>query len=249
VTLGPVDWDKERAATLLASSYWYCDLAAALQRQILDAGAIRCVRRSSPLYRIGDPVDGMYAALEGDLRVYVPGEDRKMMFVRPLGPGSWFGDIHLLDGNPCRTFEVRCCSPAALFFLSKQSFLAITDNSGDAYRAFVKLMCIHTMQAARTIIEGRAEAPARIARALARLARAHGTKFNGRIRIGIKISQEDLASLVGVSRQYLNTLIAEWAQEGLIEWKAKGHHVIDVERLKAKLSLMDHWIMDSPGWV
>jgi CRP/FNR family transcriptional regulator, cyclic AMP receptor protein len=227
---GSPAWDKKRALNLLADGYWFRDLAAELRDRIISAGEIREVRRA-PLYRIGAKVDGLYATLAGDVRFYGRDEKRGKAFMRALGPTSWFGAVHLMDGKTRRTFEVWCAGPSTLFFLSSNAYRTLIEQSPDAYRAFVRLMCLHTAQVTRMMLDARAEAPARAARALIHLAHAHGRPVERGIEIGIRLSQDDLASLVGVSRQYLNELIQLWARDGLIEWKAKGHHIVDLNRL------------------
>jgi DNA-binding XRE family transcriptional regulator len=65
----------------------------------------------------------------------------------------------------------------------------------------------------------------------------------------MNLSQADLASLVGVSRQYMNELIARWEEEGLLRWNGKSEPLIKIESLRALLSPLDKWIEDTDDWV
>src|ERR1700680_1664700 len=98
----PVDdiWSKERAEALLSRGYWFGALPEDFRHTLIARSEIRTFRRNNPLYRIGDPVDGMYAALEGDLRAYIYGDDRERILLRLIGPTGWFGDFHLIDDYP-----------------------------------------------------------------------------------------------------------------------------------------------------
>ncbi len=232
-------WDKARAAAVLARGRWFGGLPDSFQAEIVEASEIVTIARRRALFRAGDSVTGLYAALEGDLRIYVGGEGGEQIFVGPLGPTSWFGD--LLDNRPKRNFDVYAASPSAVLFLPKARYEVMTGASPALYRAFVALHCLHAAYAAHAAVEARSNAPVRMARALLRLASAHGRPTDRGTELAVRISQSDLASLVGVSRQYVNSLIASWNAEGVLAWKANGHHVIACDRLAALVAPFDSW--------
>jgi CRP/FNR family transcriptional regulator, cyclic AMP receptor protein len=241
-------WTTESACNFLAKGRWFGSLPPAMREKILSRSEIVRAPSGSDLYRIGDPVNGLYATLEGDVRAFTYGDDNDRIFLRALGPGSWFGDVHLLDDFGKRTFEVRAASNATFLFLSSRSYREITADPA-CYRAFVQLMCIHMRHTVSVLVEARSEAPRRAARALIRLCRAHGVQTTDGIRLVMNLSQADLASLVGVSRQYMNELIARWEEEGLLRWNGKSQPVIRIESLRALLSPLDKWIEDTDDWV
>ena len=61
------------------------------------------------------------------------------------------------------------------------------------------------------------------------------------------LSQDDLASLVGVSRQYLNELLQRWGREGLVQWKAKGRHIVNLARLEKMAPALEGELLESPS--
>jgi len=243
------EWTLSSARIFLENGNWLGSLPAPMRNRIIDSGEIVCVGGHSALYKIGDPVNGLYATLEGDVRAYAYGDENERIFLRALGPGSWFGDVHLLDNYPKRTFEAWAESSATLLFLPAASYRKLTEDDPACYRAFVKLMCIHMRHTVRVLVEARSEAPRRAARALIRLAVAHGIPTADGLRLAMNLSQGDLASLVGVSRQYMNELIAGWEQNGFVRWNGKSQPVLNVERLSTLLSPLDRWIEDSEDWV
>lgn len=242
-------WTKGNALTFLSRGRWFGSLPQPLRENIVDASEIVSFGTNSPVYKIGDPVNGLYAALSGDLRAYAFDDEMQRIFLRVFGPGSWFGDVHLLDSYPKRTFEAFAASPSALLFLPAAAYYALTEGDPACYRAFVRLMCIHMRHTVRVLVEARSEAPRRAARALIRLARAHGVKTEGDVRLAMSLSQADLASLVGVSRQYMNELIARWEDEGFLRWNGKAQPFLNIERLSTLLSPLDSWIEDTDDWV
>lgn len=241
-------WSKERAHALLSGGYWFGDLLPELRTTIIERSELRSFRRHDPVYRIGDAVDGMYAALEGDLRAYIYGDDRERILLRLIGPTGWFGDFHLIDGYPTRTFEIRAHSDCATLFLSKKDFHEIAEASLENYKAFVKLTCIQQRFLVRIAAEARSDAQRRAARALIRIAKMHGRANGAGVEITTSLTQSDLASLIGVSRQYVNELIAGWNEDGFVSWRGNSAAVIFIDELKSLLSPLDQWMLESQGW-
>lgn len=241
-------WTKERAEALLSRGYWFSALPQEFRRSVIAHSEMRTFKRNQPVYRIGDPVDGMYAALEGDLRAYINGDDKERILLRLIGPGCWFGDFHLIDDYPTRTFDIHAHSDCATLFLPKKNFHEIANASLDNYKHFVKLTCIQQRFVVRIAVEARSDAQRKAARALIRIAKLHGRDTGAGVEITINLTQSDLASLIGVSRQYLNELIAGWNDEGFIYWRGNSAPVIFIDELKMLLSPLDEWMFESEGW-
>jgi len=242
-------WTKKDVHQFLARGRWFASLPLPMQEKIVAHSEVIRVPAGSALFRFGDPVDGLYVALEGDLRAYVTAEDNERIFFRALGPGAWFGDANLIDEGGRRLFEAYAASAATVLFMPEQAHRELADADPAFYRAFVQLMCIHARHVTRILIETRSEAPRRTARALLRLARAHGVPGTDGMRLAMNLSQADLASLVGVSRQYMNELIARWEQEGFLRWNGKAQPLLDTEKLSTLLTPLDLWIRDNEDWV
>ncbi|HEX4080060.1 MAG TPA: helix-turn-helix domain-containing protein [Rhizomicrobium sp.] len=133
-------------------------------------------------------------------------------------------------------------------FLPKQGYVAIAEESQDYYRQFVRLTCIHQRFLLRIAVEARSDAARRTARALIRIARMHGRNTDLGTQLSIHLNQSDLASLVGVSRQYLNELLSHWNQEGILIWKGSAPPVLFLDRLRMLLTPLDDWMLESEGW-
>lgn len=242
-------WAKKDVHQFLTRGQWFGSLPLAMQEKIVAHGEVIRVRAAAALFRPGDLADGLYVSLEGDLRAYVTGEDSERIFFRALGPGSWFGDANLLDGNNVRLFEAYAASPATVMLLPERAYRDFCDTDSAFFRAFVQLSLMHARHVTRILVEARSEAPRRTARALLRLARAHGIAGSDGVRLAMNLSQADLASLVGVSRQYMNELIARWEEEGLLRWNGKAQPLLHTERLSGLLGPLDAWIRDNDDWV
>lgn len=246
----PEKWTKERAEQLLriADNCWFQSLPSSIQRSIIERSRIITLRRNALLCRADDPADGLYAVLEGDIRAYARGEDGEAIFYRSLGPGAWTGITPILNRSPKRLTTLRAHSQAAVLFLPQAEVEAIAADR-DGLAALVDLLCIVNRDTARMAMDGRSDATVRTARSLLRLVKAHGRRSDDYAELEIRLSQADLASLVGVSRQYMNELIARWEKDAILQWRSSGRHRVNWRALCAMLSPADMEWFQRPGWV
>jgi transcriptional regulator with XRE-family HTH domain len=64
----------------------------------------------------------------------------------------------------------------------------------------------------------------------------------------INMTQSDLASLIGVSRQYLNELISGWNEDGYVSWRGNAPAIVFIDELQKLLSPLDEWMLESETW-
>ena len=76
----------------------------------------------------------------------------------------------------------------------------------------------------------------------------HGRTTSTGIELSVSITQSELASLAGVSRQYMNELISEWNEKGLMVWKGNSAPILKIDELRKLLSPVDDWMAKSEGW-
>ena len=124
----------------------------------------------------------------------------------------------------------------------------IANASLENFKHFIKLTCIQQRFLVRIAVEARSDAQRKTARALIRIAKMHGRDSGKGLQITINLTQSDLASLIGVSRQYVNELISGWNDEGFVAWRGNSAPVIFIDKLKTLLSPLDQWMLESEGW-
>ncbi len=243
----PEKWTRERAESALNEfdRCWFSTLPETIKRRIVERGRIINLRRNALLCRAGDAPEGIYAVLEGDVRAYLKGEDGEAVFYRSLGPGSWNGITAVLNRNARRRTMLRAHSQAVVLFVPRAEVEAIAADR-DGLAAFVGLLCISNSETSRLALDGRADATVRTARALLRLVKAHGHRTGDFAELDIRLSQADLASLVGVSRQYMNELIARWEKDAMLQWRSSGRHRVNWRELCAMLKPADREWFENP---
>lgn len=245
----PEKWTRERAESALTVNdrCWFATLSDDTRHRIVDRSEIVLLRRNALLCRAEDAVEGIYAVLEGDIRAYVRGEDGENIFFRSLGPGAWSGITPILNRNAQRLTTLRANSQAAALFLPRAEVEAIAAER-DGLAALVDLMCLVNAETTRLALDVRSDATVRTARALLRLAKAHGQRAGDFAELEIRLSQADLASLVGVSRQYMNELVARWERDAMLQWRSSGRHRLNWRLLGGMLTTADREWFETPGW-
>lgn len=231
-------WTKERAAALLSGAGWLKRQPEDFRNGVFRHGRILCVPAGATIFHQGDETPtGLYALLEGNLFAfhYVGREEEEKLLLWTIAPGAWFGEAVLFDRAP-RPFEVTAATDAELFFLPAAGFNELVSADPRHYRPFALLLTANLRSNFRGLVNARLSARERAARAFLRLARAHGRQGEAAVALDIQLSQSDIASLVGVSRQYMNELLVQWQKEGLIERTGGVTRILALSRLEAMAS-------------
>jgi CRP/FNR family cyclic AMP-dependent transcriptional regulator len=156
-----------------------------------------------------------------------------------VGPGDWFADPGLLDGSPS-SYEVVATGATTVFAVSGEHFLELLATSAPLGAAVMRRQARQIRDLSEIAHMGKAGGLRnRVAGHLAFLVRRHGVSeghLDGETRIDLKVPQNDLAQLVGSSRQRLNFQLKQMERAGLIRFKAAGQLVIcNLDRLLAEV--------------
>ena len=123
----------------LMTDYWFCHLPAGLQDSLLDAS---CQRRKTPgkvLFRKGDAPCGLYALLEGTVRVGAAHEQRLAPRVEKACVPFWFGEVSLFDGMP-RRLDVVSLDQTIFLHIPQASLQDILDRHPEYWRSMAELL-------------------------------------------------------------------------------------------------------------
>lgn len=183
------------------------------------------------LFLAGDTGNGCYRVEEGVLKVTMmsrAGAERILAF---LGPGSIVGELSVIDGRP-RSASVIAVRPTVLSFLSHASFEDFAGKNPEIYKALVALLAGRLRETDAAIAAGSfLPLPGRVARTLLELAEAFGQDVgNGRIVIGQKIGQSDIAAMTGIARENVSRILNDWKRRKLVT-RLSGYYCLE-DRVK-----------------
>lgn len=186
----------------------------ALER-IAELAGQRSYRAGEVVFSQGDPGDALYAVVTGKIRISAGAADGREIFLNIMEPGDTFGEIALLDGGT-RTASATATLLSELVTIRREHFLGLLEREPRVALELLRL-CGERLRWTSGLVEDAAllDAPARLAKRLLSLSRLHGEPAQGGATL--RISQEDLASFLGVSRQVVNQYLQGWKGRGWVE--------------------------------
>jgi CRP-like cAMP-binding protein len=215
----------------LSAGEWFGGLPATLQQLILSRSVVRKFAKGQVISIEDSVPKGLYAVLEGEVHLVreVGAGDEALLHVGE--PGYWWGDFGVLTGRPT-VVTALAHTPVRVLFLSKAQFDRIVAEDPHRYQAFAGLLFDKYAALVRVFAELRELAPeSRLRGRLAAMARLRKQERPDQAPVSLAVSQENLARMVGISRQTLNTLLVRLRREGLIEVSYRHVRVLDAARL------------------
>jgi CRP-like cAMP-binding protein len=215
------------------SGPWFAKLSPALRQAILNVAQVRRHPDGELVAARGAPAEAWYGVALGAVRVSSVSLAGKQVSLTYVEPGTWFGDIALFDGLP-RTHDGYVHGDTTLLIVRKPDFRALLAAHVELYDALLRLNCrrLRLMFDAVEDLNTRPLA-ARLARQLLLLARSYGIAEGEEIRIGLALAQEDLAQLLGASRQRVNQELKGFEREGVLRVEPTRLVVLSRDKLLA----------------
>ena len=192
-------------------------LARLCQTRRLPAGQTLFVK--------GDPGDALYGVRRGQIRIETGTTAGERLTIEVFGAGDLFGEIAVLDGRP-RTADAVAQEDAELFVLPRADFLKTLESDGRLAIRIIELLCAR-LRSTNERTEEMMFLPlsVRLARRLDTLVQDFGAE--------VQITQDELAGLVGVTRESVNRQLQEWRASGIVTL-GRGRILVDRERLAAE---------------
>ena len=217
----------------IESGPWFSKLSPALREAILARTTVRRVADGVTLGSRGTPAADWIAVAKGAVRVSSVSLSGKQVTLTYVEPGTWFGDIALFDGLP-RTHDASAHGETTLLIVRKGDFKELLAQHVELYDALLRLNC-RRLRVMFDTIEDLNTRPlaARLAKQVMLLARRYGVPEGEEIRIGLQLAQEDLAQLLGASRQRVNQELKGFEREGAVRVEPTRLVVLSREKLMA----------------
>ncbi len=205
-----------------------------------DAQALRSkvlvvrLDRGERLFSEGDKGDRLYIILSGKIKLTKAAPDGRENLLSVHGPGEMFGELSLFDPIP-RTSSATAITAAELAGLAHDDMRTFLATRPDVAMHLLQALA----QRLRRINEVKADlvftdVPGRVAKALLDLAERFGVQTPEGIQVNHDLTQEELAQLVGASRETVNKALADFAARGWIQLAAKSVLIHDPDRLRKR---------------
>jgi CRP/FNR family transcriptional regulator, cyclic AMP receptor protein len=199
---------------LLQHSPLFRGLPATVLERIAAVAGQRSYRSGEVVFSHGDPGDALYAVVAGRVRISTGAPDGREIFLNIMEPGDTFGEIALLDGG-ARTATATAIAPSELVSIRREHFRALLEQEPKVAFELLRL-CGQRLRWTSGLLEDAAllDAPARLAKRLLNLAELHGKRSKDGVTL--RLSQEELASFLGITRQAVNQQLQAWKGQGWV---------------------------------
>ena len=200
----------------IESGSWFSRLSPPLREAILLRSQVRRVEDGALLSARGAPAEEWCGVARGAVRVSSVSLAGKQVTLTYVEPGTWFGDIALFDGMP-RTHDANAHGATTLLVVRKADFRALLSLHVELYEALLRLNC-RRLRLLFDTVEDLNTLPlsARLAKQILLLARSYGVQQGDEIRVGLQLAQEDIAQLLGASRQRVNQELKGFERDGAV---------------------------------
>ena len=215
----------------LENNVWFSELPPIFQTFILEKSQLLHAEKDQKIFLSGDIFNGLYAVLEGSVRlgyIDIQGKEAVAAIVEPI---MWFGEISLVDQQP-RSHDAIATRKSVILHIHAQEMIQLLNDhpqfwfyiakltSQKLRFAFLELISIQT----QTIYQ-------RLAQRLLVILGGYGNHLHIENNI-IHLSQEQLAQMLVCSRQTINQELQNLEKQGVIKITFKRIEVIDNERLQ-----------------
>jgi len=204
--------------------------ARTLRRQMSEVK----LSRGEHLFNEGDDGDALYVVLDGKMKLTRQAADGRENLLSVIGPGEMFGELSLFDPRP-RTSTASAVTDALLVGLKHEALTSWLQEHPEVSLHLLRALAQRLRRANDVTADlVFTDVPGRVAKNLLDLADRFGSKEADGLHVHHDLTQEELAQLVGASRETVNKALADFAARGWLQISARSVLILDAERLRKR---------------
>jgi CRP/FNR family transcriptional regulator, cyclic AMP receptor protein len=210
----------EQAAAYLKQTRLFMDLEPAALTRLADRAIERTYKKGQLIFYQGDPAEALFVVIEGRVKVVVVNEAGDEMVLVTLQPVDVFGEVALIDGEP-RSASAETLEQTRVLVLTRTTFLealrespAMTESLLRSLGAVLRRLTEQTADLVFLDLHGR------VAKLLLGLAEKTDSSGEG-AELDLHLTQSDLASMVGGSRQSVNQILKSFERRGYVDLQGR----------------------------
>lgn len=187
--------------------------------------------RGSVIFDEGEPGDRLYIITSGKVKLARHAADGRENLLTVMGPSDMFGELSIFDPGP-RTSSAICVTEVHAATMNSEllhKWIAEYPEISEQLLRVLARRLRRTNSALADLIF--TDVPGRVAKTLLQLANRFGIQEGGALRVNHDLTQEEIAQLVGASRETVNKALATFAQRGWIRLEGKSVLIVNTEHL------------------
>jgi CRP/FNR family transcriptional regulator, cyclic AMP receptor protein len=216
---------------VLASVPLFVGLDDETASALASALTTRAVVRGHVVFQEGEKGDRLFVVLDGKIKISRAAADGRENLLAVLGPGEMFGELSLFDPGP-HTATATAITESTLASLDHDDLRPLLLAQPTVAAQFLRALAERlrrTNEAMADLVFS--DVPGRVAKALLDLAERFGDESSDGVLVRHDLTQEELAQLVGASRETVNKALSEFANRGWIRLEGRSVLLLDRERL------------------
>lgn len=212
---------------LLARSEFFADAEPSVLGALLTHATEVTLRRNDVLFNEGDSPDSLYVVLKGRIALVNVSSDGRESVLALMDRGDLFGEMGMLDDLP-RSAGARALEPSTLLRLPYEPVLSLLEESPDLLWGVVRLLAGRIRNMDEALADSVfLDVTGRTAKRLLELS-------NGADEFTLPLTQEELAGMVGASRERVNKAISSFIRLGWIEQTDRRYKIVQRDRLSLR---------------
>jgi len=206
------------------------EAAAALQESMVAVD----LHRGAVLFREGDEGDRVYVVSDGKIKLGQTSPDGRENLLALLGPGQMFGELSLFDPGP-RSATATAVTDTKLLGLGHEDLLPLLSGRPGVARGLLLQLASRLRRSNDTLADlVFSDVPGRVAKALLDLSSRFGVPSDEGVRVVHDLTQEELAQLVGASRETVNKALADFVGRNWLRLEPRSVTLLNVDRLRRR---------------
>ncbi len=205
------------------------------ERQSLYDSMVKVeLNRGEVLFDEGENGDRLYIIEEGKIKLGSSSGDGRENLLAILGPSEMFGELSLFDPGP-RSLSASAVSDSVLYELEHSALVRVIEERPAVAKHLLTALARRlrrTNEALADLVFS--DVPGRVAKALLDLSTRFGERVDEGIRVAHDLTQEELAQLVGASRETVNKALADFAGRGWVRREGRAVVLLDIDRLERR---------------
>ena len=183
------------------------------------------------LFKEGEEGDRLYVVVHGKIKLGTTSADGRENLLSILGPGEMFGELSLFDPEP-RTSTATAVTDVRLVSLAHDAVMGLVTSSPQTSLELLRRLAQRLRKSNEVLADlVFADVPGRVAKAIMDLGERFGVQKEDGLHVNHDLTQEELAQLVGASRETVNKALADFASRGWVKLEPRAVLVTDVERV------------------
>jgi CRP/FNR family transcriptional regulator, cyclic AMP receptor protein len=200
---------------ILESHRLFGGLSAAEIDKMLGFARTEAYRARETIFLKGSPGRGLLAVLKGRVQIRAPGADGREVTLNIVDEGEVFGEIALLDGRE-RSADAIAMTDCSLLVIDRRDFVPFLKENAEIALRLMAVLCDRLRRTTEQVEDLLfLNLSSRLAKTLLRLA-ADGDRQTEGLTLRHKLSQREIANLVGFSRESVNKQLAAWQKDRLV---------------------------------